>query len=373
MNFDFSEEQTLLREQARRFLDEKGSLASARTVLEGDAPFDRAMWNEMAKLGWMGTAIPEAYGGLGLSQEDLCVLAEELGRALAPTPFSSSIYLAAEAILLAGSEEQKQRTLPGLASGERIGCLAVAEGVKRAAPASVTVSAANGRLEGEKHPVADGDVADLAVVLARTGSGDRDLSLFLVDLAQDGVSRQTLDTVDPSRSHAKLKFSGAEAEPLGPAGEGWDLVERLFDRAAVLFAFEQLGGAQACLEMATDYAKTRYAFGRPIGSFQAIKHKLADMYIAVELARSNAYYGAWALASGSAELPVAAAAARVAATEAFEVAAQENIQTHGGMGFTWELDCHLYHRRATVLALAVGGLRRWKEKLIGHLELRNVA
>jgi alkylation response protein AidB-like acyl-CoA dehydrogenase len=264
MNFDLSDEQRMLRDQARRFLDEKGSPDAARAILEGDDPFDRDLWTGMANLGWMATAIPEAYGGAGLSHEELCVIAEELGRAMAPTPFSSSIYLTAEAILLAGSEDQKQRYLPLLASGEKIGCVAVAEGVRRPGPADVSVRFENDVLNGEKLPVADGDVADFAIVLARTGGGDHDLSLVLADL--DGVECTTVETVDPSRSHARIPFDGTPGELLGAAGDGWSVMERVFDRAAILFAFEQVGGAQACLDMATDYAKSRYAFGRPIGS-----------------------------------------------------------------------------------------------------------
>jgi len=174
-------------------------------------------------------------------------------------------------------------------------------------------------------------------------------------------------TVDPTRSHARIVFDGAAAEPLGAAGQGWALTQRILDRAAVLVAFEQVGGAQAALDMAREYALGRFAFGRPIASFQAIKHKLVDMYVATELARSNAYYAAWALSTGAPELPVAAAAARVSATEAFWLSAKENIQTHGGMGFTWEFDCHLYYRRAKLLALALGSARHWKHELITRL------
>jgi alkylation response protein AidB-like acyl-CoA dehydrogenase len=160
---------------------------------------------------------------------------------------------------------------------------------------------------------------------------------------------------------------------LGAQGDGWTLARRVLDRAAVLMAFEQLGGADVCLEMAKDYALNRYAFGRKIGSFQAIKHKLADMYVGNELARSNSYYGAWALSTNAAELPEAAASARIAATDAFHFASKENIQTHGGMGFTWELDCHLYYRRAKLLGLSLGASRGWKDRLVTYLETRNVA
>lgn len=374
MNFDFSEEQYMLRDQAKRFLEDRSPPRVVRAVLEDEEkPYDVELWRDMAELGWPGTTIPEEFGGAGLTGEDLCVIAEELGRSLAPTPFSSSVYLATEALVLAGGDAQKSAYLPDLAAGERIGCFAVSEGVGVANAASVKLKAGGGTLDGTKVPVADGDIADFAVVLARTGSGTNDLSLFLVDLNGEGVSRKAVETVDPSRSHAEITFDKAPADPLGAAGEGWDITQAVFDRAAILLAFEQVGGAQACLDMATDYAKNRFAFGRPIGSFQAIKHKLADMYIDVELARANAYYGAWALATDAPDLPTAAAAARVAASKAYNHAARENIQTHGGMGFTWEFDCHLYYRRAKLLSLALGGERRWKDRLISQLEARNIS
>jgi acyl-CoA dehydrogenase len=369
MNFDFSDEQKLLRDQASRFLRDQATPQRVRAVLEDDTiAYDAPLWRSIIDLGWTGTAIPEAYGGAGLSHEELCIIAEELGRSLAPTPFSSSVYFATEALLLAGSEDQKQQWLPRLALGESIGCLAMAEGSGALTPTTLSTAAAENRISGSKLPVADGDVADFAVVLARSGT---QASLFIVDLADDGVTRRRIDTIDPTRSHACIEFENASAEPLGAVGEGWRLCEALFDRAAILFAFEQVGGAQACLDMGTDYAKNRFAFGRAIGSYQAIKHKLVDMYVAIELARANAYYGAWALGTDAAELPVAAAAARVAASEAFNHAACENIQTHGGMGFTWEYDCHLFYRRAKLLSLALGGERRWKDRLIGQLELGN--
>ena len=378
MNFDFSDDAKLLRDQARKFLREQGATKAARRVLEGEAPYDADLWRRMGELGWPGSAISEEFGGAGLGYEGLCVLAEELGRSLAPVPFASSVYFASEAIRLAGSADQQRRLLPDLAAGKRIGTFALAEGPGNPDPARIRASVARGKLTGRKLPVADGDSADLCVVAARDESGT--LALYLVELKQPGVKRRTLKTLDPSRNHAQLDFQQAEVEPLGPyrsgqgssggGGSGWDTVRTLLDRAAILIAFEQVGGAQACLEMAKAFALERYAFGRPIGSFQAIKHKLADVYIATELARSNAYYGAWALATDARELPVAAAAARVAATEAFHVAAKENIQTHGGMGFTWEFDCHLYYRRAKLLALMIGSAPYWKERLISELEER---
>ena len=226
------------------------------------------------------------------------------------------------------------------------------------------------RISGSKWPVSDGSIAQLAVVAARDAAG---VMVALVDLAAPGVARGTLPMVDPSADHAKLDFDSAPAELLGTGRHGWDAVQRLLDRAAILTAFAQVGGAAASLEMATAYAKERFAFGRPIGSFQAIKHKLADVYVAIELARSNAYYGAWALSADAAELPLAAATARVSATEAFHLASKENIQTHGGVGFTWDVDCQLYYRRSKQLALALGGVTWWKNRLVELLEVRNAA
>jgi acyl-CoA dehydrogenase len=368
VNFDFSPDQKALRDQARKFLAEHASSVRVRRILDTDEPYDRELWRGVAEMGWTGTAIPEAYGGAGFGYLELCVIAEELGRSVAPIPFSSTVYLAAEALLLAGSEAQKRAWLPRIAGGEVVGCLALAEGPGAPSPRAVTTRAVDGRISGTKAPVADGDVADVAIVAARA-QGD-DLSLFLVELGGPGVSRTALPTVDPTRSHARLVLDGAPAEPLGAAGEGARLLERVFDRAAVLMAFEQVGGAQAALDMAREYALGRFAFGRPIASFQAIKHKLVDMYVGVELARSNAYYAAWALSTDAPELPVAAAAARVSASEAYFHAAKENIQTHGGMGFTWEFDCHLHYRRAKLTGLGLGSARRWKDLLITRLEAR---
>ena len=366
MNFDFSADQKALREQARKFLGEHASSTRVRRILEGAAPYDAELWKGMGEMGWLGTAIPETHGGAGFGYLELCVIAEELGRSLAPTPFASTIYLAAEALRIAGSEAQKKRWLPRIAQGEAIGCLALSEGAQVTTPGNLATRAEGARLTGAKVPVMDGDVADFAVVLAAQSAGRA--GLYIVELAGPGVTRASLPTVDPTRSHARIAFEGAAAEPLGAAGQGWPLVERLLDRAAVLVAFEQVGGAQAALDMAREYAMGRFAFGRQIASFQAIKHKLADMYVGIELARSNAYYGAWALSKDAPELGVAAAAARVAASEAYYQAAKENIQVHGGMGFTWEFDCHLHYRRAKLTGLMLGSARRWKELLVTRLE-----
>jgi acyl-CoA dehydrogenase len=368
MNFEFSEEQNLLREQAISFLNDKSPLSVARRVLEGDESHDEDLWRQIAELGWTATTIPEKYNGLGLSYLELCVLAEELGRALTPIPFSSSVYLATEALLLGGTETQKEAWLPRLAEGQAIGTVAIAESAGPVTPKKVAATADGGALTGTKIMVPDGGVADFAVVLATAGGGS---GFFLVDLNGPGVERNAMETIDPSRSHARITFHGAACEAL--TGDGFALRDRLFERAAVLFAFEQVGGSQAALDMARDYAMGRYAFGRPIATYQAIKHKLARMYVARTLAQSNAYYGAWALSTNALELGVAAATARVSATQAFRECTEENIQTHGGMGFTWEFDCHLYYRRSKLLSVNLGSEAFWKDKLITCIEAENAA
>ena len=375
MNFDFSDEQKQLRDTARKFLAEKCPPKAVRAVIEGSAPYDRDLWKGLAEMGFLGVAIPESYGGTGAGHLELCVIAEEMGRALAPVPFSSTVYLAAEALLIAGSEAQKQKWLPLIASGEAIGTLALFEGRGNPSPQSIKLAASNGALDGTKKPVPDAAIADFAVVAARTGSSgrDTDISLFLVDMKADGVAAKALGNIDPSHGQAEIVFKNCEAEPLGSAGEGWSIVAQVLDRAAVLLAFEQVGGADRALEMGRDYALDRIAFGRPIGSFQAIKHMLADMYVSATLARSNCYYGAWALSTNAGELPEAAAAARISATQAFQHCAKNNIQVHGGMGFTWEFDCHLYYRRANATALSLGSLSYWEDALIDRMRKRNAA
>jgi alkylation response protein AidB-like acyl-CoA dehydrogenase len=371
MNFDFSDEQKLLQSEARKFLESACPPSRVRKVLDDPAvAFDEALWNRVAGQGWLGAAIPEAYGGLGLGRLELCVIAEALGRVLAPIPFASTVYFLAEAVMLAGDEAQKAQILPKIVAGEVIGALATSEGSGLLTPGALRASVNGGRLSGVKLPVTDGDIADLCIVLAKEAGRP---GLFLVDLAGEGVTRQALDTLDPTRDAAKLTFNDAPAARLGPPGEGFALLEQILDRAAVLLAFEQLGGADRCLEMAKGYALERYAFGRLIGSFQAIKHRLADMYIKNELARSNAYYGAWALNAGAPELPVAAAAARISCSDASWFAAKENIQIHGGIGFTWEMDCQLFYRRSRQLALVAGAPRVWKERLVSQLETQNRA
>ena len=259
MNFDFSDEQKQLREQARRFLDERCSTRAARARVDG-AGFDRGLWKAMAELGWAGTAIPEEYGGVGLGYVDLCVIAEELGRSVAPVPFSSSIYLAAESILNAGSDEQKRGWLPKIASGEAIGTFALSEGTKAATAANLTTRFDGKTVSGTKLPVLDADAADFVIVVAR-GNG-RDVVLCRVDLHGAGVTIEAVESIDPSRGHARVTFDRAPAEALA-AGEGWATVERIQDAGAILLAFEQIGGADRSLEMARDYALERLCLRAP--------------------------------------------------------------------------------------------------------------
>jgi alkylation response protein AidB-like acyl-CoA dehydrogenase len=371
MDFDFSDDQKFLKNEARKFLEARCPVSVVRGVLDDPGKsHDAGLWKSVAEQGWLGAAIPEENGGLGLGGAELCVIAEELGRVLAPIPFASTVYFVAEALMLAGSDAQKAKWLPKIAAGEIIGCFATSERPGALTEAHIQATVQGGKLTGTKIPVTDGDSADLAVVLAKEGGRT---GLYLVELAGAGVTRETLETLDPTRSVAKLTFAGAAAELLGEAGEGLSMTEAVLDRAAVYLAFEQVGGADRALEMAKSYALERYAFGRVIGSYQAIKHKLADCYIKTELARSNAYYGAWALGEGGTDLKIAAASARVAATEAYWFAAKESLQTHGGMGYTWDVDCHLYYRRSQQLGLVAGGSKAWKERLVTQLERRNAA
>ena len=227
-------------------------------------------------------------------------------------------------------------------------------------------------VSGTKLPVADGDIADFAVVVTRTDEGDG-ANLCIVDLNQTGVVREVISTLDPSRSHAKITFNNADAQVMGEEGQGWAATQNIFNRAAILFAWEQTGGSDAALIMAKEYALGRFAFGRSIASYQAIKHKLANMYVKNTLARSNCYYGAWALDTTADELPIAAATTRVAGIQAYYFASKENIQTHGGMGFTWEFDCQFHYRRAKLLSVNIGSESQWQDKLITAVQQQNVA
>jgi hypothetical protein len=371
MNLEFSEEQQFVQKTARDYLGENAPLSLCRAVLEGNQAYDPTLWKAVAEMGWLGTAVPEAYGGAGLSHLELVLIAQELGRALAPIPFSSSVYLATEAILQAGSEAQKKKYLPKLVAGEWIGTLALAEGLGDFDASSVSTTRFDGsRVTGVKLPVSDGAAAHFAVVVAKEGSGH---SLVLVELEAEGVTRTSLGSFDGSRPLAKLELQGARGERLGAAGQGAQIARDVLDRAAVMMGYEQIGGAERALDLTRSFTMGRFAFGRPVASFQALKHRMADVYAKTQIALSNGYFAAWALSNGGDELAVAACSTRVAASEAFVLASEEMIQMHGGVGFTWEYDCHLFYRRARSLAAALGTPNEWREKLVSRLEASGFA
>jgi len=364
LNLELTDEQKQLKDQVGRLLDEKATPDALRKLITSGAGVDRDLWGQVAELGLLGAAIPEEYGGVGLGEKDLCVIAEEMGRTVAPVPFFSSICLAAEAIKLAGTEAQKAEWLPRIAAGEVIATFAWNEGPGAADPNTVTARLANGKLTGIKSPVPDAELADVAVVVC---AGPR---LALVALKQDGVKLEPLTGFDQLRKHARIFFDAADAEAMD-AADAHETLRRLYDRAAVFEAFEQVGAAESAMLMARDYTLGRYTFGRQLASYQAVKHRLADILVMVELARSNALYAASALEADTPDLPAAAATARIAATRAYEVAARENLQLHGGIGYTWEANCHFHYRRARLLALNLGSAEVWESKLIDALTAEN--
>lgn len=329
--------------------------AEVRTVLEGHQPYSAQTWSRLGELGALSLTIPEAYGGSGMGCLELCLVSMEAGRNLVAAPLLGSVYLAGEALLAAGTKAQKTRWLPQIASGKMIATAALELRSEQVLP-DETPRIVNGRLVGAVHAVPEGMIAELAIVHA-------DGKLIAVILDQPGVSRMPADSIDPTRPLATLRFHEAEYEELGEVGNTSAVARRVMEGAAIFTAFEQLGGALQALEVARLYSLERQAFGRPIGGFQALKHKMADIYVAAELARVHAYYGAWALSTNAPELSRAAAAARVAATVAYNLAAAESLHVHGGIGFTWEMDCHLHMRRARWLAQILGSEHSWRLRL----------
>jgi len=356
MNFAFSEEQDELRSAVRRFLEDKSPVSEVRRLMETTEGFDRAVWEQMAnQLGLQALAIPEEYGGAGFGYVELIVVFEEMGAALMCAPYFSTVALAANALLTSNDDSAKKDLLPGIASGETIATLALTEDSGRWDLDGVTL-AATGKgdswtLDGHKMFVIDGHTANLVVVAARTPTG---VSLFAVEGGASGLAATPLSTMDQTRKQARLEFSSTPARLIGDEGGAAAGLSKTLDLAAVALAAEQVGGAQRCLDMAVEYAKTRIQFGRPIGSFQAIKHKCADMLLEVESGKSAAYYAGWAAAEDSDELPVVASLAKSYCSEAYFHAAAENIQIHGGIGFTWEHDAHLYFKRAKSSELMLG-------------------
>jgi alkylation response protein AidB-like acyl-CoA dehydrogenase len=356
VNFAFSEEQEELRKSVRRFLEDKSPESEVRRLMETTEGYDPAVWRQMGEqLGLQGLAIPEEYGGSGYTYVELIVILEEMGRALLCAPYFSTVALAANTLLVSGDDGAKKEHLPGIATGETIATLAFTEDSGRWDEAGITMEATRAgdgyTLSGHKMFVLDGHTADLILVAARSGGG---VSLFAVAGDAGGLTRTPLSTMDQTRKQARLEFAETPARLVGTEGEGWAVLSKVLDLAAVALAAEQVGGAQKVLEMSVEYAKNRVQFGRPIGSFQAIKHKCADMLLEVESAKSAAYYAGWAAAEDNDELPVVASLAKAYCSDAYFHATAENIQIHGGIGFTWEHPAHLYFKRAKSSELLFG-------------------
>ena len=371
MNFAFSEEQEELRRTVRQFLEAKSPETEVRRLMETTEGYDPSVWKQMGQeLGLQSLAIPEEFGGQGFTFIELGIVLEEMGRVLLCAPYFSSAVLAANAILNVGTDDQKKELLPGIASGDTIATLAFTEPSGKWDAAGITMEATEGEggrftLSGEKMFVLDGFTADLIVVVARTAgsSGADGISFYTVRGDADGLTRTTLSTMDMTRKQAKLEFNNVEAKPLGSTEDGFAAFSKTLDQAAVALSNEMMGGAQKVLDMSVEYAKVRVQFGRPIGSFQAIKHKCADMLLEVESGKSAAYYASWAAAEDNDELPVVAALSKAYCSEAYFHATAENIQIHGGIGFTWEHPAHLYYKRAKTSEFLFGDVQYHRETL----------
>jgi alkylation response protein AidB-like acyl-CoA dehydrogenase len=356
MNFAFSEEQEELRKVVRDFLNAKSDENAVREMMETESGYDEAVWAQMGEqMGLQGLIIPEEFGGSGYSYIELIVVLEEMGRRLLCAPYFSTVALAANTLMNSGDDSAKAEYLPGIASGETIATVAFTEANGRWDESGITMEASAAgdgyTLTGEKMYVLDGVTANLILVAARTANG---VSLFAVTDDAAGLTRESLSTMDQTRKQARVTFDNTPARLIGEEGKGWDVLSRVLDLAAVALAAEQVGGAQECLEMAVQYAKDRVQFGRPIGSFQAIKHKCADMLLEVESAKSAAYYAGWCASELNDELPSVASLAKSYCSEAYFHTTAENIQIHGGIGFTWEHPAHLYFKRAKSSELLFG-------------------
>ena len=355
MNFAFSDEQEQLREFVRSFLEEKSDEAAVREQMETEQGFDSDVWQQMCdQLALPALIIPEEFGGQGYGYVELIVVLEEMGRSLLCAPYFSSVVLAANTLIHAGDDEAKAELLPQIASGT-IATLALTEENGKWDESGITMQASGSgkdfTLDGTKMYVIDGNSAEILIVAARTDNG---VSLFQVDANAEGLTRTSLATMDQTRKQSRIDFAGTPAKLIGNEGSGWETLSTVLDLAAVALAAEQVGGAQMCLDMSVEYAKVRVQFGRPIGSFQAIKHKCADMLLEVESAKSAAYYAGWCAAEMNDELPSTASLAKAYCSEAYFHAAAENIQIHGGIGFTWEHPAHLYFKRAKSSELLFG-------------------
>jgi len=355
MSSTFTAEQEQLRSVVRQFLEAKSPESVVREQMATDRGFDGTVWRQMAdELELQGLAIPEAYGGSGFGFQELTLVLEEMGRALLCAPYFSSIVLAANTLLQGTDDAAKSDFLPRIATGETLATLALTEDTGRWDKDGIAATAHDSdgwRISGTKSFVLDGHVADLILVVARSANG---LSLFAVDGDAPGLTRELLSTLDLTRKQARLTMEAVPARLIGPEGSAWPTIQRVLQLAAVALAAEQVGGAQRVLETAVEYANLRIQFGRPIGSFQAIKHKCANMLLAVETARSAAYYAARCAHESNEDLPLVSSLAKAYCSAAYLQATAENIQVHGGIGFTWEHSAHLYFKRAQTSELLLG-------------------
>lgn len=375
MNFSFTLEQLELRETARAFLASACPPEAVRAAMESSLGYDEKLWAKIGgELGWTAVVIPESCGGLGLSWVELVALQEVIGETLAPSPFFASVCLSANAILAAGDAAQQEALLPGIAEGRTRATLALSEANGRWDASGIAAtcerSGNNYVLRGEKRYVVDGASADLIVLAVRApgSEGASGISLFALPASAPGVTRETLPTLDQTRRLATLRLDGVRvpvSARLSAEGGAWTALETALQRAAVALAAEQLGGAQRALDLAVAYAKERVQFGRLIGSFQALKHKLADVMVRVEAARSAVYYAGCVAATGGDALPAAASMAKAAATDAFSFATATALQIFGGVGFTWEYDVHLYFKRARSSANLLGDAA-WHRELVAR-------
>jgi alkylation response protein AidB-like acyl-CoA dehydrogenase len=357
-----------LREVVRDFLAKESPEAEVRRAMVAPEGFDRALWRRLSEIELPGIAIPEQYGGQGFGFEELAVVLEEAGRSLLCAPYLSSAVLAAQTLLASGDEEAKADLLPPIACGEVIASLALAEDAGRWDEAGVALRADGGGLEftltGVKSFVLDGHTADMLLVAGRTAAG---VTLFGVDAGAPGLTRTPLEALDLTRKLARVEFDGVPARRIGPDGGAWPVLAHVLDLASVALGAEQVGGAQRCLEMSVQYAKVREQFGRPIGSFQAIKHKCADMLLQVESSRAAVRHTAAAVETSPDELPRLAPVVKSYCSESYSAVSAETIQVHGGIGFTWEHPAHLYFRRAKSSELLFGSPAYHRELLTTRL------
>jgi alkylation response protein AidB-like acyl-CoA dehydrogenase len=373
MNFGFNEEQELLRSTARKFFENECPSEVVRKLMDTPEGVTPALWGKLAEQGWTGLIYPEAHDGTGLGLVDLVVLMEEMGRAVVPGPYLSTVLLGGLAILEAGSDGQKREWLPKIAAGDKRVTLAWMEPSAMLGPQGVTVQAVGkaGRyvISGTKLFVPDAHTADAIVVAARTSAGtspEDGVSLFLLPKPVPGLEVQLLPTMDQTRKLCEVTLRDVSVGPealLGAAGAGWGPLARVLDRATVGLCAEMCGGAQKVLDMTVEYAKIRQAFGRPIGSYQGVKHRAADMLVDVENSKSITYYAAWALDEASPEAPLAVSMAKAYVSDAYRRVAAAGIQLHGGIGFTWEHDLHLYFKRAKGSEFTFGDATHHRERV----------